>query len=321
MDVAEVNEVLGQYFAEINRGVASEPAPGGIPPVTTTVEPAPLTHLALDGKSLRGTRRRGEAIKVAVHALGLYNVTERYMWKQQAFTGKGQERQAALALIDPLDLHHMVVSADALHTQPKWAQAILDRHGDYLLIAKRNQPDLCDAIAFLFSQPSRPLLFPEGEARSVDKAHGRVEIRHLRVSRELSDYLAPRWPQVAQVFQIERTVTRLGKTTHEFAYGLTSLTAHRVSPPHLLTLVRQHWQIENRSHWRRDVTLGEDACLVTVGQVPQVLAALNNALLALVDFFKRPNLAATLRFFNAFPDKALNLLLFPPTAQAPSLFV
>ena len=85
--------------------------------------------------------------------------------------------------------------------------------------------------------------------------------------------------------------------------------------------MRQHWHIENRSHWRRDVTLGEDACLVTVGQVPQVLAALNNALLALVDFVKRPNLAATLRFFNAFPDKALDLLLFPPTAQAQRLFV
>ena len=67
--------------------------------------------------------------------------------------------------------------------------------------------------------------FPEGEARTVDKAHGRLEIRHLRVSSELSEYLAPRWPQVAQVFQIERTITRHGKTTHELVYGLTSLTA------------------------------------------------------------------------------------------------
>jgi len=138
VDVGELNEVLGAYFAEITSAVVSASA-------VAEAKQAPLTHLALDGKSLRGTRRSGEAAKAAVHAVGLYNVTEAYMWKQQAVTGKGWAPkgfpQAALALLEPLDLSGTVVSADALHTQPKWAQAILDRHGDYLLIAKRNQSE------------------------------------------------------------------------------------------------------------------------------------------------------------------------------------
>jgi predicted transposase YbfD/YdcC len=317
--------VLGAYFAALTRPVVNEPVMAVPLEAPVGVAPAAPTHLALDGKSLRGTRRVGEEAKATVHAVGLYNVTEAYMWKQAIVVGKGQERKAALALIEPLDLHGMVVSADALHTQPKWAQAVLDRHGDYLLMAKRNQSELREAIALLFSQPPRPFLFPEGEARSVDKGHGRMEIRHLRLSSELSDYLSPCWPQVAQAgalwARIERTITRQGKPTHDIAYGLTSLTAQQTSPPHLLTLVRQHWHIENRNHWRRHVTLGEDACLVTTGQVPHVLAALNNAVLALVDFLKRPHLAATLRYFNAFPDKALDLLLLPTAAQASRLFV
>ena len=321
IDVAELNAVLGEYFAALT----SKPTPTVLPMEAEVAEVAPpageRTHLALDGKSMRGTRRGGEASKAAVHTVGLYNVTASFMWKQQAVEGKGQERKAAMQLIEPLQFNGSVVSADALHTQPKWAQAVLDRGGDYLLIAKRNQSELRDAIALVFSQPRRPRLFPEGEARSVDKGHGRLEIRHLRVSSELSEYLAPRWPQVAQVFQIERTITRHGKTTHELVYGLTSLTAQEASPAYLLTLVRRHWHIENRAHWRRDVTLGEDACRVNVGQVPQVLAALNNCVLAIVDFLQHPNLAAATRFFSARPQTALDLLLLPLSRFDSTLFV
>lgn len=352
--VEELNRVLGDYFARLTsealpRGEGDEAVEkrtaqqaegtdwartdersgntrcsGEANTVASEAPPAKsaeLTHLALDGKSLRGTRRSGAASKAAVHTVGLYNVSARFMWQQQAVVGKGQERKAALALIEPLALHGSVVSADALHTQPKWAQAVLDRGGEYLLIAKGNQSELREAIALLFSQPPRPRLFPESEARTVDKAHGRLEVRHLRVSCELSEYLAPRWPQVAQVFQIERTITRHGKTTREVVYGLTSLTPHQVSPSQLLALVRHHWHIENRSHWRRDVTLGEDACRLTLGQVPQVLAALNNCVLAIVDFLRQPNLAAATRFFCARPEKALDLLLLPLAEQDPSRFV
>lgn len=328
LDIGELNEVLGAYFAQSRADksrksgvVIGEASAGEGEPMALASAQAELSHLALDGKSLRGTRRTGEAAKAAVHTVGLYNVTDEYMWKQQAVTGKGQERQAALALVEPLDLHNTVVSADALHTQPKWTQAVLERGGEYLLIAKGNQAELREAIALLFQQPPRPFLFPEGQAQSVDKAHGRLEIRHLRVSCELNEYLAPRWPQVAQVFRIERTITRHGKTTHETAYGLTSLSLQQAPPPYLLTLIRQHWHIENRTHWRRDVTLGEDACLVSVGQVPHVLATLNNAVLAFVDFLNHSNLASALRYFNAFPNKALDLLLLPRPDLTQPFFV
>lgn len=321
IDVMELNEVLGEHFAKLTNKRSSEAIA-----TEQVVEAAPTaqgerSHLALDGKSLRGTRRSGEASKATVYTVGLYNVTDQFMWQQQAVVGKGQERKAAMTVIAPLTLQGCVVSADALHTQPKWAKAVLDRGGDYLLIAKGNQSELREAIALLFSQPPRPRLFPEGDARTVDKAHGRLEVRHLRVSSELSAYLAPRWPQVAQVFQIKRTITRLGKTTQEIVYGLTSLTAQEASPSQLLALVRQHWHIENRSHWRRDVTLGEDACRVSVGQVPHVLASLNNCVLALVDFLQQPNLAAATRFFCARPNHALDLLLLPLSAQHPHPFV
>ena len=92
-------------------------------------------------------------------------------------------------------------------------------------------------------------------------------------------------------------------------YGLTSLPPKRADPARLLQLNRAHWHIENRLHWRRDVTLGEDHCQVRKGQVPQVLAALNNAVLALANALHISNLAAQMRVFNAHPERALALLL------------
>lgn len=118
------------------------------------------------------------------------------------------------------------MSADALHTQPKWGRTILARGGKYLLIAKRNQAEFPEAIAVLFSQAPQPYLFPEQQAHSVDKQHGRLEVHHLRVSYKLNDYMAPRWPNVAQIFQVERIVTHHRGATHELAYGLTILAPH-----------------------------------------------------------------------------------------------
>ena len=153
IDVDELNEVLGEYFARVTSKRASEGVGSEQAVESPSVEQRTLTHLALDGKSLRGTRRGGEASKAAVHTVGLYNVTAHFMWQQQAVVGKGQERKAAMALIEPLALHGSGVSADALHTQPQWAQMVLDRGGEYLLMAKGNQSELRAAIALLFSQP------------------------------------------------------------------------------------------------------------------------------------------------------------------------
>ena len=44
----------------------------------------------------------------------------------------------------------------------------------------------------------------------------------------------------------------------------------------IATWLRQHWGIENRVHWVRDVTFDEDRCTVRTGAGPQVLATVRN---------------------------------------------
>jgi hypothetical protein len=107
-----------------------------------------------------------------------------------------------------------------------------------------------------------------------------------------------------------------GKTSVEVAHGITSLKPEQANAQRLLGLTRGHWGIENKSHYVRDVTLGEDACRVRKGAAPQVLAAVRNVcvyLLSKVAQAFKPwiSRAAASRHLSDHPNEALQILEFP----------
>ena len=113
---------------------------------------------------------------------------------------------------------------------------------------------------------------------------------------------------MGQVFELERVRVVGGRTTVEVVHGITSLGRERADAARLLQLARGHWGIENGLHFVRDVTLGEDACRVRTGAAPQVLAAIRNAVVHLLDGVKAASKAAATRYFAARPFAALSLL-------------
>lgn len=194
-------------------------------------------------------------------------------------------------------LRGRVVSGDALYCQKALCRQIRQAGGDYLFAVKANQPDLLADVALLFADP------PPGErfgcARMVDQHGGRLEVRQLRASAGLAAYLqAAGWSEAGLVLELTTTVRwprqPAKASRHEVRFFLTSLPA-QTSPAVALTLVRRHWHIENRLHWPRDVTFGEDACQVRSGQAPQVLAGVRNAVVGLLRQRQVGNLAAALR--------------------------
>lgn len=127
----------------------------------------------------------------------------------------------------------------------------------------------------------------------MEKGHGRRERRWAEVTTALNDYLD--WPGVAQVGRLDREVVRDGKTSRETRYFITSVSRQRAGAAQLLEWSRGHWSIENRSHYVRDVTLGEDASRIRKGSGPQVMATLRNAALGFLRVTNATNIAAALR--------------------------
>jgi len=104
---------------------------------------------------------------------------------------------------------------------------------------------------------------------------------------------------------------RCYKTSCEIEFGITSLSRQQASPRHLLEVRRAHWGIETGSHYRRDVTLREDATRFTIGKGARVLANINNLTLALIRQAGFQNAAQARRYFSAHLSAAFSLLVTP----------
>jgi predicted transposase YbfD/YdcC len=292
LDAVELNVQLREHFARL-----------GLP-----LRPDELLHWAIDGKVLRGNHRQTPITQAGQEVLGVYAVSQGYLEHCQPIVSKGYEAATAQAYLAQQDCAGKVITADALHTRPRFCRQIRRQQGEYVLLVKRNRPQVEAEIRQLFALPP-DANYPVTQVRTVDAGHGRLTIRRLSTSCELNLALADEWCDVAQVFLLERWVTRHGRTTYESVCGLTSLPPDKASPAQLLAWVRAHWHIENRCHWRRDATLGEDACTVRHRSVATVLAVLNSAILALFDQRKVANARTAMRCFAAQPDLALALLI------------
>ena len=128
---------------------------------------------------------------------------------------------------------------------------------------------------------------------TLDKGHGRVERRTLKATTALNDYLD--WPGVAQVGQVHSEVLKDGQTAQETRYFITSVPRSVAGAGELLTWARGHWSVENRSHYVRDVTLGEDASRIRKRSGPQVMAAFRNATIGLLRTMGVTNIAEAIR--------------------------
>jgi predicted transposase YbfD/YdcC len=258
--------------------------------------------VSIDGKTMRGTIPTGQT--QGVHLLAAYLPEEGVVLMQISVGTKENEISAAPKLLAALDLKGRVVCGDAMFTQRTISVQVLAQGGDYIWFLKDNQPTLKADVEQFFVPPRdvpgwKAPVMPQEQACSIQAGHGRIEKRILTVIPDEAGYLD--WPGAAQVFKLERTVTQetTQKTTQETVYGLTSLPPSRTSAQQLLEMTQQHWGIENGLHYRRDVTLEEDATRIMGDKRAETMAILNNFIIGLTSKLGFRNLASAQRTFDA----------------------
>jgi len=279
-----------------------------------------LTAVAIDGKTLRGSKKQDAKIthlmSVVSHELGI-------TLTQKAMSEKTHEVPVSREILQAFDVSQKVVTADALLTQRSFSQAILAAGGDYVLPIKANHKQVYEDIERLFRRPTEAtfqMAYNTLKAEHQDweetldthqtreQSHGRIEIRRLTASTALNEYI--NWPGLRQVFEYIyiRKNPKTGETSCQTHYGITSLEPKRATAADLLRLKRGHWAIENKSHYLRDVILGEDASQVRCGTIPAVMAALRNTALSILRLAGYQAIVKTMRYFAANPKQALTLV-------------
>ena len=240
----------------------------------------PGTPVALDGKDVRGASKQIEGerrmmVATVEHTSGL-------VLGQVQVGSKANEISAVRDLSQELDLTGRVVTLDALHAQQKTTRCLVEDCGaDYVITAvKNNQRTILKHLETIDWSRARWSKY------YVDKGHGRIKTRWCAVL----DITDAKWngycdlPGRKQAIRIERTreIIKTGAISHETVFCLTSLGPDAAGPDELLSLVRNHWQIENRRHYVRDFTYDEDRCRARVRHMPRNLACLSNAAILIV---------------------------------------
>jgi predicted transposase YbfD/YdcC len=229
--------------------------------------------VAVDGKALRGSP--GEQLILArTHQHG-------HILAQQRLAGpKSSEVTAVRALLAQPLLQGRKVTLDALHCNPTTTAQIHQAGGGYLVQVKANQPTLLAAVRALEATAA-----PLGTLQQVDKAHGRLEVRHATFFSLAAFPLAPRWQPsgLRHVVRLERTTEQLktAKRSQDVSYYVTNQAAVPLpAQDDLFAAIRGHWGCE-ADHWIRDVTLHEDQIQVKQPTQAHVLGSLRTLVMGL----------------------------------------
>ena len=212
----------------------------------------------------------------AVHVLSAFASDAALILGHQELDGAPDEIAAVPQLMAELGVTGVLFTADALHCQKDgFAQAAAT--GNALLVrVKDNQPTLHATLTGLCATGC-----PFDSYETVDRGpHGRQEHRHVEVFDTAGQLDAP-WQtliscvaRVSRLTYIKNTRSGLWATREEVGY-YPCQTRHGAKV--LGSAIRAHWGIENRAHYVRDVTLGEDASRIRTR--PGVMARIRSVAL------------------------------------------
>ena len=141
--------------------------------------------IAIDGKTLRRSHDHA-AGKKALHLVSAWAVENRLVLAQVATEEKSNEITAIPVLLRQLALTGCIVTIDAMGTQTKIADQIIEQDGDYALALKDNQGNLYEEVkaTFALAEKERFATVQSEADQTVEKDHGRLEIE-ARIGRSV----------------------------------------------------------------------------------------------------------------------------------------
>ncbi|NQZ78771.1 MAG: ISAs1 family transposase [Ekhidna sp.] len=245
-------------------------------------------QLCLDGKKLKGAAPKARG-NHGLYILNAWVAENRLCIGQEKVGDKSNEITAIPKLLNKLDIQGSVVSIDAIGTQHKIAELIVEKEADYLLAVKGNPAGLLEEIEDSFR-------FQRTDTETFEEewvyAHGRAEQRTCEIlpkEKMLNPAIAQKWEKLNTLVKVVAKRQPKGKEmSTETRYYISSehCVEQGLSPKYYNALVRGHWGIENHLHWQLDLNFREDAAKVKKGFGPQNLSALRKIALQRVSYMK-----------------------------------
>jgi predicted transposase YbfD/YdcC len=275
--------------------------------VAALAEKLSIKHIAIDGKTLRGS---GSSKLGPLHLVSAWATEQHLSLGQVATAEKSNEITAIPELLDLLELHGAIVTIDAMGCQKAIASKIIEREGHYALTVKDNQPTLLAEIKEKVLQAVETDFqdVKHDQYTTEERGHGRTEKRHFTI---LIDPVG--LPQQAEWESLrvigmcarERQIgSEPAKTEVSYFIGSKVMNAKSYAK-----VLRNHWGIENNLHWQLDITFGEDANRVSKRNGAENLALLRKLALMMLKRHPGKQSLAVKRFQAAIDPQFLEEVL------------
>jgi predicted transposase YbfD/YdcC len=229
--------------------------------------------IAVDGKVMRGSLDSATD-KSATHIVSAWACENQLVLGQIACDVKSNEITAVPKLLKLLSLEGCIVTVDAINTQRAIGKQVVEQDGDYVMALKDNHPKLFNDVKDRFEDPnSQAAVGPT----TTDGDHGRIETRTATVLTDIASLQAHhKWPGLRAIGMVERTREVKGVTSVSRGYYLLSAP---LTPERLCEVTRAHWGVENRLHWRLDVSMNEDRARNRMGNGAECINVLRHMVL------------------------------------------
>ena len=245
-------------------------------------------HIAIDGKTSRGSRSKKKA---ATHIVSAWASEVSMVIAQTNVRSNSNEITAIPELLKMLDLEGTFVTIDAMGCQTKIVTTIAERGGQYLIAAGDNQKTLRKEVETTFADIDRGSDRPRDQAAppsvleytETSGDHGRVEVRRTRMTTDHRHVrTATRWLGLNLLIQVVRIreCKATGEKTQQVAYYVSNAKTDDVELIH--RMIRAHWGVENGLHWVLDVAFDEDRVRARTGNAAANLAVVRHMALNLL---------------------------------------
>ena len=230
--------------------------------------------IALDGKTHRRSHDRKRGVK-ALHMVSAWACRNGVVLGQVKTQEKSNEIVAVPELLGKLELKGCIVTLDSMGCQRTIAKQVKEGGGDYVLALKRNQPGLDRAVREYFEVAEDEDWVGSQIAHEAtsEEGHGRIEHRNYFLSTDLSSLSGvEKWKGLKAIGMVESERHSGGRVSFEQRYFITSLGDVKL----FQQAVRSHWGIENKLHWRLDVTFREDESRIRRGNGPHNIGVIRH---------------------------------------------
>ena len=305
-----------------------------------------INMLNYDGRVNNGSKRNATLMyneKTPLNCLNVYSNKYGYCIETKEISDKTNEIPTIEELVKGMDLSGTISTWDALNTQKKNVEAVINAHGDYTVPIKANHGNFYNDLIKYFDEKRCEQIIAGNLSSEyleyTEKSHGAIIKYECFQTSDINWYSdKDAWIGLKTIGMVRKTITtkaitkekdKKGKnkkiekliTTVECRYYISSRTVNIIE---FNEVTRKHWNVENKIHFHLDFTFCQDNNKTTNKKALLNLEIIHKFVLAVLEqvkpYYKNKSLRSIRKHLSNNFEEFLPEIICYLALQKPSVF-